>query len=356
MATAKRKRTTNVSKEVLEAYKCVSCGKEYQTAFKHFCKVNNSHLWDSNDKYCPICIDCLNAKFEEYRKRYDEKTAILMICHYLDMPFYFDLYDSIVRNNTNFTIGLYTRVLNGRNYMNKTFVNTLLDKKELGITQDDYEKEKEIKWTKEEVRNKNSAIEVIGYDPFEGYPENDRRFLFNDLIKYFDEDIADDTFKVSMIIQIVNNNHQIWKANVLISSLDPVRNADDIKKLNEQKKSLVEANDKIAKENEISVKNRSNKEVGKSTLTYLMKSLREKNFKEAEENFYNQLRSAGSQWAIDMSNKSIKENTMFDENDKEEILQIQRDLLQQKQAAVEDLEEKNRQLQVELEELRREIR
>ena len=76
-------------------------------------------------------------------------------------------------------------------------------------------------------------------------------------------------------------------------------------------------------------------------------------FKEAEENFYNQLVSAGSQWAIDMSNKSIKENAMFDENDKEEILQIQRDLVQEKQRALDELEEKYRLLQVEVDELRK---
>lgn len=334
-------------------YKCSSCGASYSNPLGYFLKIPYSPLWVSNDKYCPICTKCLNEKFEEYRRVYDEVTALIIMCHYLDVPFYYYVYDNIKKKFGTFKIGLYTRTINGKQYENKSFANTLIEKKELGIEPKEYEKVKEIKWTKEEQKNRDDAIAIIGYDPFEGYPENDRRFLFNDLIKYFDDDISDDTFKLSMIIQIVNNNHQIWRTNVLISTLDPVQDVEKIRELNKQKNDLVSANDKIAKENEISVRNRSDKDIGKSTLTYLMKDLRQKNFKEAEENFYNQLRSEGSQWAIDMSNKSIKENAMFDENDKEEILQIQRDLLQEKTNALEDLEEKYRLLQIELEEMKK---
>ena len=334
-------------------YRCTCCGREFNTPARHFFKAPHSKLWDDNDRYSTVCIDCLNSMFDYYKTRYNEQKALVIICHYLDIPFYFYLYDSIVQKNDKFSLGLYTRIINGKQYEGRTFVDTLMDKRELEINQSEFELEKETKWSKEEIQNRNDAIAIIGYDPFEGYPESDRRFLFNDLIKYFDDDIADDTFKLSMIIQIVNNNYQIWRINVLLSTLDPVSNADDIQKLNKQKTDLVASNDKIAKENEISVKNRSNKDVGKSTLTYLMKDLRKKNFKEAEENFYNQLVSAGSQWAIDMSNKSIKENAMFDENDKEEILQIQRDLVQEKQRALDELEEKYRLLQVEVDELRK---
>lgn len=339
-------------KNTAKTSKCVSCGHEYPNAQNHFLKIPYSSLWANNDNYCPICVKCLNEKFEEYRKLYDEVTAVIIICHYIDVPFYYSIYDNIKKKNNTFKIGLYTRTMNGSQYKNKSFATSLIEKQDIGIDPKDYEITKEIKWSKEEQQNRDDAISIIGYDPFEGYPENDRRFLFNDLIKYFDDDIADDTFKLSMIIQIVNNNHQIWRINVLISTLDPIKDATEIKELNRQKNDLVTANDKIAKENEISVKNRSNKDVGKSTLTYLMKDLRQKNFKEAEENFYDQLRSIGSQWAIDMSNKSIKENAMFDENDKEEILQTQREIIQSIQAQLDDTEEKNRLLQIEIEKLK----
>ena len=110
---------------------------------------------------------------------------------------------------------------------------------------------------------------------------------------------------------------------------------------------MVQSNDKIAKENEISVKNRSNKDAGKSTLTYLMRDLREKDFDKAEADYYDQLRGVGSQWATDMSIKAIKENGIFDENDKKEIYEMQLDMIAALNKEVDELKEKIRILTLE---------
>lgn len=292
--------------------------------------------------------------FDEYSRRYkSDKIALMICCHYLDIPFYNSLYDSIVKNNSNFSIGMYSRqILNNRQYQYKTFINTLIDG-ELSKTDLDVREEKETKWSKDEISNKSSCISVVGYDPFEEYDENVRRVLFNELIKYFenDDDIADDTYKISQVIQIVNNNNQIRNCDITISALNPVKDAGDIKTLNEIKSRLVASNDKIAKENEISVKNRSNKEVGKSTLGYLQRNLREMDIPNAEENYYDQLRSDGTLWAIDMSIKAIQGNALFDENDKQEIYETNLKLVNKLQADLDDITEKNRLMQVELDRL-----
>lgn len=335
-------------------YRCTMCGAEHDNPINKFYKSTWSQLYNDNDKYCSVCKKCLDKLFDEYSRRYkSDKTALMIICHYIDIPFYYSLYDSLVKNNSNFSIGMYTRlVLNQKQYQYKTFVNTLIDKKELGITEDSFEVDKEVKWSNDELKNKNEAINIVGYDPFEGYASNDRRFLFNELVKYFDDDIADDTYKLSQVIQIVNNNHQIRQYDLLISSLNPIKDANDIKMLGVLKKNCVDSNDKIAKENEISVKNRSNKDIGKSTITFLMKDLREKDFKKAEANYYDQLSSEGTLWAINMSNKAIKQNGMFDENDKQELFDIQRDLIQELQEKLDETMEKNRILVIENGELR----
>ena len=114
---------------------------------------------------------------------------------------------------------------------------------------------------------------------------------------------------------------------------------------------LVVSNDKIAKENEISVKNRSNKEAGKSTLTYLMKDLREKDFDRAEADYYDQLRSEGTRWAAEISMNAIQKNAYFDENDMQEIMEIKRSLVTELQGQVDDLMEKNRRLLIKIQEL-----
>jgi DNA-directed RNA polymerase subunit RPC12/RpoP len=333
-------------------YKCISCGKEFDGAVGKFYKISYSKRWKANDGYAPFCRECVNNLFDEMSRRYkSDKTAFIIICAMLDIPFYHSLFDSIVLNNNVFSPGLYLRMMNNRQYQMKDFSTTLLSD-ELNKTDEKIQDERESKWSTSECRNKNEVIKLLGYDPFEGYDSDDRRYLFSELIKYMDEDVTDDPYKLSQIIQIVNNNNQIRKDDLTISTLDPTKNASDIKVLNEIKAKLVLSNDKIAKENEISVKNRSNKDIGKGTLTFLMRDLREKGFKEAESNFYDQLSSKATQWAADMSLKAIKENSFFDENDGKEIFETQRQLISQLQHDSDDAKEKNRLLLIENEKIR----
>jgi hypothetical protein len=332
-------------------YKCLKCGAEHENPVGKFYKSQYSELYLKNDRFSSLCISCVKELFDSYEKKYETKMACILMCHKLDIPYYHSLFDSIVKSNTSFSMGLYLRQINGRQYQYKSFNQSILEG-ELSKTDNDVEIEKEVKWSKVELKNRDDAIEMIGYDPFEGYNEADRRFLFNELVKYFDDDTADDTYKLSQIIQIVNNNNQIRQCDVIISSLNPIRDSNDIKNLNSIKKDLVASNDKIAKENEISVKNRSNKDVGKSTLTYLMRDLREKDFSKAEADYYDQLKGEGTFWSVEMSNKAILQNGMFDENDKKEVYETQYKLIQDLQNQVDDLMEKNRLLHIENDSLR----
>ena len=177
--------------------------------------------------------------------------------------------------------------------------------------------------------------------------------MFSELVKYFDDDIAQDTYKLSQIIQIVNNNNQIRHYDMLISTLSPLTDSKDIATLNGLKSSLVQSNDKIAKENEISVKNRSNKDIGKSTLTYLQKYLRELDFDKAEADYYDQLRSEGTLWGIEMSLRAIQKNAFFDDDDMADIQNIRRELVIELQKQVDELLEEKRKLNVKIQELER---
>ena len=326
-----------------KTFKCLRCGKEYDVAVGHFYKITYSSLWKANDCYAPICKDCVNEMFDEYSRKFgSDRTACMIMSHVLDVPFYNSLFDSISQNNGRVTMGLLLRIIgNARNYQFQTFSNTLVNG-ELNKNALDLQEEKEQKWSKAEIQAKDDCISVIGYDPFDGYIESDRRYLFSELIKYFEDGIEDDPFKLSQIVQVVNNNNQIRQIDLQIARLNPMNSAEAIKSLNDIKVKLVSNNDKIAKENEISVKNRSNKDAGRNTLTFLMKDMREKDIAGAEANFYDQLRSPGTQWAADMSVKAIKENAFFDENDMQEIFDTQRELIDKFQKESDDAKEKYR--------------
>ena len=328
-------------------FKCLRCNAVHPNPSISFYKSRWSPKFEANDGYAPLCRKCVDELLDTFSRRYkDERKAVILICHYLDVYFSNALYDSVLEKNSGFVIGHYLRTLNGAQYNNKNFGTTILEG-ELNKTRENIEDEKEDKWPAVDRQNRDDTIDIVGYDPFEGYPAVDRRFLFSELVKYFGEDdLADDQYKLSQIIQIVINNNQIRRCDVRISQLDQVVDINEIKDLADLKSKIVTASNNIAKENEISVKNRSNKTVGKSTLTYLMREMRDKDIKEVETNFYEMLRSEGAQWAANQSLLAIRQNAMFDDNDVLDIVDNQRETIINQRAQIDDLLEKIRLLKL----------
>lgn len=345
--TAQRKKTTPK-----KYFECICCHVKKEES--DFYKSKGSLVWQESEGRSLFCKECLAPKFRIVRERYGERYATMIMCHWVDAPYVESVYQAVVNKETDYDFGHYMRTLNGPQYSKRSFVTSIVDGDFAGpaktiVTQEEID---EGKWTRDELRIKNEVVELLGSDPFAGYPDSNRRHLYGELSQYLDEDVIEDPYKLSQIRQIVVNNDQIRAYDVLIAKLDPRNEAEEIKTLNTIKKDLVSSNDKIAKENEISVKNRSNKEVGKSTLTYLMRDLREKDFKQAEANYYDQLRGEGTLWAMEMSNRALLQNTMFDENDKQDIFIEQRQMIQKQQAELDDLREENRLLKVEVGELK----
>ncbi len=286
-------------------YKCSCCGKIVQEPEGKFFKVIQNSLYNGNDGFSNICTYCCDDFFARMREKYqDEKIALLVTCAEMGWFFSEKTYMQMKEKNSgDIRLGDYIKRLNLSQNKNLTFVDYVMS----SINSEQFLRSKqeaddmmEENWTDEERKNVETVIEVIGYDPFAGYQSSDRRYLFGELVKYLDdEEVVDDNYKLSQIIQIVNNNNQIRQYDLLIAQLKPLTDSKDIQVLNEMKGKLVQSNDRIAKENEISVKNRSNKDIGKATLTYLMRDLREKDFDRAEADYYDQLKSEGSRWSAD---------------------------------------------------------
>lgn len=341
-------------------YSCVKCGKRSYDPINVFYKSATNPIYSGQNNYAPICIECVLKLFEEYKFQYgDEKTAILLLCANLGLYFSEQIYIRMKeQSNEPIQFPEYLRRLNLAQVtlgnFNDYIVSVMHTHKMVSNVQEE-QVVVEDKWTKEERENKRAVIDTVGYDPFESYPLADRKYLFSELVKYFDDDIAEDTYKLSQVIQIVNNNNQIRHYDMIIASLNPLSDAKQIGNMNNLKSSLVQANDKIAKENEISVKNRSNKEAGKSTLTYLQKYLRELDFKRAEADYYDQLKGEGTMWGIQMSTEAILKNTFFDADDLNDIKNIRREMVQSLQSQVDDLTEDKRKLYERIEKLEQQL-
>lgn len=350
--SAESKSATGIEKNI---YKCVRCGAQYLDQKDHFYKNSGSKLFKYNNNYVPICIACLNDIFEMYAIKYhDFRIATMLCCAIIFVPFDQNTFDTVIQSEDNFNFGKY---LSRAGYSSsRSFANTLVDMdNKCKLKDKDEELQERFKtedsdWTLEELDARDQVISLIGHDPFLNYTEADRRYLFYELIKYLDDDeLLSDTYKLSQIIQLVNNNNQIKQCDIAISLLDPLKNNGELSSLISLKKSLVGSNDKIAKENRISVKNREGITGGKGTITGLMREMRDKNLDEIASNYYSLLTSPSSQWAAEVSAKALKENCYFDENDINDIIYEQRSMVQSLQKTVDELSEENRLLNIELE-------
>lgn len=389
MPTSKKTGTTPANKQKGKKV-CTCCHKEKNLTDFY---LSYSPMY-SLDKRVPVCKDCCKTSVLNNNGTINyEKFKVLL--RNIDKPLYYDLLWSAEESIKNedgyiddeslkyrgkdilqkyFTL-VVMRQDRARSYQdseNDSFIHqnnnrTTKEKKEIiqkykplfecdtdSFTEDIFNdgKTKTVKWSKEDKQNMKYAIEVIGYDPFEDYPDENRKFLFNSLSPYLeDDDNVDDAYKLSQILQIIKNNFQIDTCDKKMSQLDPLKDAESIKTLSDIKNKLVQSNDKIAKENEISVKNRSNKDAGKSTLTYLMRDLREKDFDKAEADYYDQLKSEGTRWAVEISQKAILDHCIFDENDKKEIYETQLKLIDDLNQTLDDKKEEIRQLLMKIDEL-----
>ena len=343
MAT-KKKDTNTGQVQPKPKYPCVCCGR-VKLPEDSFYTNKYSPLWKNSGGKILMCKECLKIYYDQLVEKFGEVNAVIAFCGLLDFPYSPDIYLGIAEKASgNINFSDYIKRLNFVQVRNVSFINSIVNGS-LQRAFKDVEEKKEVLWREDEVAIKDTAINIIGYDPFpsENYTSEDRRFLFQDISRYLDDDeIGEDPYKISQIIQIVLNNYQIKKIDASIAGLKIETNSEEIKRLNDLKKNLVSNNMSIAKESEISVKNKTDKDVGKSTLTYLMKDLREKDIVGATANFYDQLKSDGTFWAVDMSNKALLENTLFDENDKQEIFIEQRNLIQSLQKEIDDLKEENR--------------
>ncbi len=83
-----------------DTYKCRWCGKE-KVAEKFFkCSIQHNSF---------ICSDCIKQKYNELNRKCEKYLAIFICCHYLDIAFYWDIYQTLKIGEG---IGYYIRQLN----------------------------------------------------------------------------------------------------------------------------------------------------------------------------------------------------------------------------------------------------
>lgn len=276
-------------------------------------------------------------------QRHGERNALIVICAMLDLPFVANMYMSVVQKNGNFVLSDYISRLNGTQYKNMTFVNTLLNEEMTKVP--DTEAEGGVRWSKSDKQNMQFVKSIVGYDPFEELPGKDRKRCFNIMAGYCDTDgIQEDGHKIESIVQITQSLLQSEKINELINSelFKKTPNEDRVKQLTATKKQLSDSISKIAQDNNISSAYSKAAKQGTNTLSYKEREMMQKGFDDAAVNLFDIKTCDAMKQFLDLSNQSIMEQLTFDANDYTAMIKEQREMISQLQDENDKLKEDNR--------------
>lgn len=313
-----------------------------------FFKSQWTKLWNFSNKRVLICKDCISKLMSEYTNRYGEQTALMICCAILDIPFYATTYQSIIENNSIFNIGLYIRLLNGRQFQYKCFLNSIVEQ-QLLKTDKEVREEVEAKWSKSDKQNMNYAISVVGYDPFDdcNMTQSDRRYCFNILAGYCDsEGIKEDGHKIQSVVQITQSQLQCRKLDELINTELLSAHADEkrVKELTATKKQLLDSITKTAQDNNLASAYNKNSSKGSNTLSAKMKEMSDDGFEAIKVNLFDIKTCGAIKQIADISNQSILEQITLDANDYTQMIKEQRELIEKYRNSSEEFEEENRML------------
>lgn len=332
-------------------YRCTRCGKTLSDAKGYFFTSKTSPLFVANNLYTHICADCANELFFDLRTKHkDLKTAMIMICHYLDVYFSETLFEQ-VKDNANFSLGNYLKLLNGNQYKAKSFNNSLLEIIKNGVkNQSEVRKEIETNWSKSDLKNKNYVISSIGYDCFEdeNYSENNRKFLFNTLADYLTDDVLEDQHKSQQVIIMVKTTLQVEYIDKMVND-ELKKGAPDYKlidTLSGIKSKFISDINKIANENGISAKSSGKSNKGSNTLTNIMKEMQEHGFEEIKVNVVSAKLSTSYQEISKLNAKALIEELNFTSDEYAQMVAQQSEIVSNLQNKVEQLTEESRLLNI----------
>lgn len=358
---------------LIEPNRCICVhhkeGKNNILSTSNFYDASSSSVYrNALHNKIPICKDCITQIYQNYYAiSKNIKWATYSTLRLLDVPFLNTIYEGASTSDKSViewtqVLGRYMRTYNSlktKNNWEYNFDNSEEVELEFTLDGEVQLKQQKIKWNNKDKSTKKDVIDQLGYEPYEGYGDSDQKFLYNDLINYLNEEILEDQYKVSILIQIVDNNNQIRKYQYVKNQYSSdysmvLENSDKLKSLESLIKILVDSNDKIAKENAISEKNKKTQSINRSVLSGKMKYLRDFDLDALEVDYYDQKKSYGMQRAADISMKAINSQIQFDDNDANEIITIQRDLVQEMEKQIHNLKDELRLKAKEVEELKEE--
>lgn len=340
--------------EDVHIYQCSRCGKYKENAQGLFYMSSNSPLYKYHNGYTTICTDCVNGLFREMEREYGRKIAFITTCHYLDLYYDENAYNEMndaAKNVDSFSFGRYLQRVNTKKYDGKTFGTYLMELAGGENKPNEDNGESERGWKSEDIKNKNYVLSTVGYDCFtdSNYSATDLRYLFNVLADYLTDSIVEDPHKIQCVISLVKTMLQQDKIDRLISAEFNKRTPDSktLDTLGTLKKNVNAVIMTIASDNGISVKGSGKNQSGNNTLTGIMKAMVDADYEPIKANYIDAKTSESYLEVERISAKALNDELNFQSDDYASMVAEQADMIREKDAKIEKLEEELRLLKIE---------
>lgn len=302
---------------------------------------------------CKECAKKIAMNYDERTGEYGDctKFSVQSTLERLDKPYYENLYNSSYvqandpsNNSRHRTVwDAYMKNITSLNqYRTKRWqdgdlFNAYRDKAEEQLTpieeqlaENSTPKDQEIYETY--LKNKNSVIRLLGYDPFEAEAENDKPLLYSQLVGYLDMGGEnEDMMRNSSAITIVRGFLQQAKLDDMIAksmaTIGAEGRAGEIKSLLDSKQKISSTITSLAEQSCLSLKHNKNASKGENTWTGKIKKLKDIDLRDAEVNGFDIGTCRGMQQVLEISDASILKQLRLDESEWSDMVAEQRQLL-----------------------------
>lgn len=250
----------------------------------HYCarQLAGSSFYSSTDPliktgYTTMCKECA----KKFARRYDERSGEYLgesvetmksTLQRLDKPWFKDVFDKAYRESSGTIGGDHTNTIwdkyiqylsvgkyksmrwnDGEFYDNTAKMPVEQRPAQSKLTEADEEKEK----------NRQDIVRLVGYDPFEKEPEEDKSVLYAQFIGYLDaEGNNDDPTRILDSIEIVRGYSQLQKINDMsaaaFQNLTSTGKTNDIRTYMDTKKKVADVISQLAEQSCISLKHNKN--------------------------------------------------------------------------------------------------
>ena len=327
------------SKGVGKKYTCVHHGKELVE--DNYYMVNKGSIFKGMDRL-PVCKECVKKIYLNYyhQNGKDVTQSVFLTCRKLDLKFDLSTCQASMDRANGIGEDAFQWYIQMYNSLSQLTQPASFDDsdgiQEKGSFEDVVNKiQSSTKLDGEDKKNRAQIKKRLGYDPFADSGLNDFQLArsYTELIGWLDsdEDLADDPFKMNIVLQLINTNLQIKQIDLFIGLLSGniinfQENMAMLSTLNNTKSKLVDSATKIYKENKWLS---SDGGTTKNKLTVMMKRYREMGFN-ADGDYFDMVTAQSVKTIMDLSNKSIAEQLDFGDAEIKEMFLTQRKLIQDK--------------------------